>query len=693
MHSRQGISKERRATVVTAQKVVREIIRDSPNSLKAPMELADYCKQKLENLPKDERKRLNYFIEFLGIVETLDFTEVTEQREATERETSQEKTIRAELTSQIPPTQQEQRKIIGRVALTIRSQARPTEFEFWAEDRSDLHVEIGSIITTKAPKESGQTKIIAIVTDLYATSATDSPIEDFYSTGYGDASVEPPTTRPVVRVAKAQVVFRDDNRFEPPVGNWGVYFATAEEIIQAYNAEVPDEFAILSGFTWDDTKSPVPIYLDSRFVLGYEGAHVNISGASGLATKTSFALFLIESVIGRTLSTIDDPNEKSKTAAILFNVKEADLMRIDDGPSDWDSLNNTLSDEGDDKGTQLWKACIEENLDPFILRPQMKFFAPPRPDKPKLPLTFRSSEKPTDLFSYGLLDLTQHEGLALTSLMNPDDLDDRSVGVISSLYDEVRSEVGIHLKPKPSNFRDLLTSLTKLATSKTDWMQIGYGSHHSATLNKVQSRLNQAINHQLKGLLNVEEGTGKPVPIEGLKPGNIWVVDISKLHSKGQRLVFTHIYETINTLLEAKRNKESKVRIGTKEVDLDGFPDRVIVFVDELNKFAPSGRGASAIKSGIVDITARGRSVGLSLFGAEQVANQVDEELLSNTSTFVVGRSHALSLKGDVFQWLQGGLRERALLLPKGDMVLWHAIHSRPVLLSFPRPLHAIEGR
>jgi hypothetical protein len=36
-------------------------------------------------------------------------------------------------------------------------------------------------------------------------------------------------------------------------------------------------------------------YLDVDYVLGPEAAHVNISGISGLATKTSYIIFLIQS--------------------------------------------------------------------------------------------------------------------------------------------------------------------------------------------------------------------------------------------------------------------------------------------------------------------------------------------------------------------------------------------------------------
>lgn len=690
MHSKQGISKKRRKIIEVASKVTHEVIKQHQTAIKDPLELAELCKQRYEGLEKEDKKGLDFFIDYLTNIETLGAIQKEGEIEAEEEIVRKEET--EETISKIIDS--DERKIIGRVSLTIKSPAKPTEFYFWSEDKPDLHIEIGSIVTVKGSLTSNgvRLRIIGIVTDMYATSATESPIDDFYSTGYGDATVEPPTARPVVRVVNVSIVYRDDGRFEPPLGNWPVYFANYDEIILAYNADVPEEYRVLSGFTWDDTKTPVPIYLDSRFLLGYEGAHVNISGASGLATKTSYALFLLQAVISRTTAS-EEPNDvKNKTAAILFNVKEADLMRIDDGPEDWDSLEAELAEDERDITAKLWNACKEEDLDPFSFRPRLKFFAPPRPNEAKKPLTFRSGEKKTTIFSYGLEDLTQSEGLALSSLLNPEDLDEKSLGLISSIYDDLRNG-GIALSPRPTNFKSFLTALTKLRPDKGGWLSIGYGTHHSATLNKVQSRLSQAINHQLKGLLLQNDGSGKPVPIEKLNAGDVWVIDISKLHAKGQRLVFTHIYETINMLLEAKRNKETSITLRSKEIDLEPFPERVMVFVDELNKFAPSGKSASALKFSIVDITARGRSIGLSIVGAEQVANQVDEEILSNTSTFIVGRSHALSLKGENFHWLQGGLRDRAMVLEKGDMILWHAVHSRPVMISFPKPLHALGDK
>src|SRR5216684_7950389 len=41
----------------------------------------------------------------------------------------------------------------------------------------------------------------------------------------------------------------------------------------------------------------LPMYINFEFVDGTRGAHVSISGVSGIATKTSFALFLLHSIL------------------------------------------------------------------------------------------------------------------------------------------------------------------------------------------------------------------------------------------------------------------------------------------------------------------------------------------------------------------------------------------------------------
>src|SRR4051812_2226723 len=68
-----------------------------------------------------------------------------------------------------------------------------------------------------------------------------------------------------------------------------------------------------------------PVFIDVDFLDGTKGAHVNISGVSGVATKTSYATFLLyglfhSGVLG---------GEAINTKALVFNVKGEDLLFLD----------------------------------------------------------------------------------------------------------------------------------------------------------------------------------------------------------------------------------------------------------------------------------------------------------------------------------------------------------------------------
>ena len=66
-----------------------------------------------------------------------------------------------------------------------------------------------------------------------------------------------------------------------------------------------------------------PVFLDAIFCSGPEAAHLNITGVSGLATKTS----AVEFMLGSIFQTF--PAHKGTVAALCFNVKGPDLCFLD----------------------------------------------------------------------------------------------------------------------------------------------------------------------------------------------------------------------------------------------------------------------------------------------------------------------------------------------------------------------------
>ena len=102
-----------------------------------------------------------------------------------------------------------------------------------------------------------------------------------------------------------------------------------------------------------------PVYLNLEFLDGTRGAHANISGISGIATKTSYAMFLVYSLFGSGVL----GGEAVNTKALIFNVKGEELLFLD-------YPNAALDDAGRERYRALGLAA-----DPF---PSVAVYAPPR---------------------------------------------------------------------------------------------------------------------------------------------------------------------------------------------------------------------------------------------------------------------------------------------------------------------------
>ncbi|MEM2991330.1 MAG: hypothetical protein QXQ02_09145, partial [Halobacteria archaeon] len=280
-----------------------------------------------EEVQKDAEKRTEtkYFLGFLesnGYGPEHGVEEITEERveaeipveEVAELPKMGEEPLRAP-EGKVPP-------LIGRVALTMKSPARPSEFTFWVtenkEIRSRVPVEPGRLISVTS--EGKDINVLGIISDVETEADMSSPAESFYGHGVGDPTIQMPTEPVIITTATVEVVHRSDGKAEPVMGQWEVRPATSEEIRKAYGSEIGDKDELLIGFSYDWAGNLVPIPAHIRHILGYEAAHINIAGAAGAATKTSYALFLLFSILAQARQ-----QEGLKVAAIAFNVKEADL--------------------------------------------------------------------------------------------------------------------------------------------------------------------------------------------------------------------------------------------------------------------------------------------------------------------------------------------------------------------------------
>ena len=152
--------------------------------------------------------------------------------------------------------------------------------------------------------------------------------------------------------------------------------------------------------------------------------------------------------------------------------------------------------------------------------------------------------------------------------------------------------------------------------------------------------------------------------------------DFHEIDPLAQDLVFARIVSRLREHLERR----------------DLGVDHVAVFVDELNKYAPADGPETYVRKMLLDLSERGRYLGLVLFSAQQFRSQVQRRVVGNSGTMILGRmdSDELALPG--YATLSPATRARLASLPKGELLVRHPHFTHPVFVRFPRP-PVLSGR
>src|SRR5215204_1233757 len=568
---------------------------------------------------------------------------------------------------------------IGRVVTSEESPATAHEFFFWtAENEAAQNLDIGHIVAA----ESEDATAVAVLDDPRRYSDLQSFLDDFYAYD-GDPSLEALSERAEILVFRARVLatkHRDDRKkSKRPVRTGPVFFATGAAIEFALGTEDFSGHRIPmllheNGNETDGSPQRTPLYVDADYLLGPEAGHLNITGMSGLSTKTSHALFTIAS----TFQTVKD----KKVAALMFNVKGADLLFLDKpvevAPKDDPELAGrykTAGQAGLPREDREMYASLGLEIKPFE---NLRIFAPLRygmesgervihaEDIPARKLNTLRNARGEDSCVYPIIwelgDVLPYAGY----VFEPSDMDDKFRGFI----EELRAQ-GITTQ---AEFYGLLDDIDDyFESAREEGKNISsWNGHNHMTIAKVRNRF-KVLPNKCGGLLahgRVEHGNLPRVdgPFEN---NEMRVVDISQLTGIPQDLIVTGVISRIWELAESGR-------LGV---------DKLIIFVDELNKYAPSGSRTSSLKDTLVDISARGRHLNLVLFGAQQFRSKVDDEVIGNAATSLYGRIGDEELTNSSYRSFSQTTREELLQLEKGRLLCRHAHYAVPVFGTFPRPM------
>jgi hypothetical protein len=567
---------------------------------------------------------------------------------------------------------------IGRVVTSEESPATAHEFFFWtAETEAAQNLDIGHIVAA----ESEDATAVAVLDDPRRYSDLQSFLDDFYAYD-GDPSLEALSERAEILVFRARVLAtkhrEERKKSKRPVRTGPVFFATNAAIEFALGTEDFSGHRIPmllheNGNERDGSPQRTPLYVDEEYLLGPEAGHLNITGMSGLSTKTSHALFTIAS----TFQTVKD----KKVAALMFNVKGADLLFLDkpvEAPEDDPELAERYERAGQ-RGLPPEDREMYESLG-IQVKPfeNLKVFAPLRYGMesgerilhaegiPARKLNTRRSARGEDSCVYPVIwelgDVLPYAGY----VFEPSDMDDKFRGFIEELRDRgIRTTAEFYLLL--DEIEDYFEAAREDGKNVSSW-----NGHNHMTIAKVRNRF-KVLPNKCGGLLahgRVEHGD-LPRADGPFEDNEMRVVDISQLTGVPQDLIVTSVISRIWELAET----------GGLGVD------KLIIFVDELNKYAPSGNSrTSSLKDTLVDISARGRHLSLTLFGAQQFRSKVEDEVIGNAATSLYGRIGDEELTNASYRSFSGTTREELLQLEKGQLLLRHAHYAVPVFGRFPRP-------
>lgn len=539
--------------------------------------------------------------------------------------------------------------LVGRVLGTEDA----TPLEFWVGIAPGAHLQLDDVVALDRILPTGEkVTLYGVVAQVRARHEGARFDSDVFLIADGILPAE------VSEAAQVQLTRVVPETFVPPLPGTPVRRAVGLERDTALDFE-DVERRLPAGLSRDGE----PVYLDLDFIDGTKGAHVNISGISGVATKTSYATFLLYSLFTSGVLGAEAIN----TNGLVFNVKGEDLLFLD-------HPNTRLDDE-----QRLRYGGL--GLEPAPFR-SVGILAPPRKDDPNATPATGSRSVGVSPFFWTLADFCS-QGLLPFLFADAEDERQQYTIVVQAVAarlaecarDGDTSDGAVRIEGTTVRTFGALVDVieSKLIPADPDdhadqrWTGRAIGT---GTINAFVRRLASArrhVSHLIRA--DVDDATSHSLDLDSHQ---LTVVDIHQLHDRAKRFV-------VGVVL--RQAFDEKERSGVAK------PLQFIV-LDELNKYAPRD-SSSPIKEILLDVAERGRSLGIILIGAQQTASEVERRVVANSAVRVVGRLDSAEAGREQYGFLPAVQRQRATILKPGSMYLAQPRLPVPLLVEFPFPAWA----
>lgn len=547
--------------------------------------------------------------------------------------------------------------VVGKIAALEKSPTTIDTFFFWTKKNTLL-----SPFDVVVVQHVNDSLTYGVVEEISHITDSDSFLAEFFSNDFGDTESQSNTERIGMNFVKAKVVGNTKNIYIPVHNGARVSLASKLQIQEALglnevnNPVVCGSLEMYGGI--ENAKVDLPVYLNSDFLIGPEGAHLNISGISGLATKTSYALFLLNALQQRSQKN----KNGSKIAYILMNVKGRDLLSID-------KPSKLLKKEDHEMYASMG---LEEK--PFK---NVKYFYPYGGKD-----TVKSYVKTEDLneqikqgkakkFKYTYSDDNESLDLLFSNIEDPNQTMDSIINCIVSKnypFDKTDSWENMIIEVE--------TMCQKGVAINKDIPIISWKKFKRNVKKYIADNMfNDSVEYP-KNEVRLEE------EIKKIKNNDVFVVDIAKQDENMQAFIFGTIMQSV-----------TKLKLGEFDDDLgeakSDIPDRIVIFVDELNKYASADvpRNSPILRL-LLDIAERGRSLGIVLFSAEQFKSAIHKRVTGNCSTHAYGRTNSIEVSDKTYSFVPNTFKNLMTRLKQGQYIIQNPVFNSLLKIQFPRPLY-----
>jgi hypothetical protein len=547
-------------------------------------------------------------------------------------------------------------EVIGKVAATEKNPTTIDDFYFWTiKERLLNPFDVIKVNHIDDSVTYGVIEEISHITD------TPSYLTSFISCDFGDVKCKLNTQRIGMNYVKASVLGNTKGVYTPVLDGSDVSFASKHEIEDALGLkEIKNKLVCgyLEMYEYDKTnKVTLPVYFNSHFLIGPEGAHLNISGISGLAAKTSYAMFLLKAIQDKC---INEPENADDVAFVILNVKGRDLLAIDESNSE---LKNTDVD--------IYK-MLEIEAKPFR---NVKYFYPYSDISHSN--TYHTSEdierqlRENKAFKYKYI-FEEDKGSLDMLFANIDD----PTQTMESINNYVLSGQGNFSGIRNWNdFEKEVKEYGETGNKKSD-KEITVASWR-----KYKRIISKTIRNPIfaNATSKKDKETRLREAISTITKNDVFVIDIAKLDEGMQGFVFGDVMRAVYDL-----------KLGQLEgIEESKIPNKIILFVDELNKYASSDiPKSSPILRQIIDITERGRSLGIVLFSAEQFKSAIHDRVKGNCSSHAYGRTNAIEISKNDYRYVPNVYKNMMTRLKQGEYIIQNPVFRSLLNIKFPKPLY-----